>query len=99
MCMANPPSQRITRITMINQSKLPITSAIATTVPDDRSYDSGVGKSEVRIVLVPRAVTATLLLAVSVLIAGSVYWLSGRATMHERLTMTELLSLVRRYDR
>lgn len=57
------------------------------------------GKSEVNVVLVPRAITVILLLTVTALIAGAIYFLSGRATMVGRLTLTELLSLVRRYDR
>ncbi len=56
------------------------------------------GKAEVKTVVVPRAVTVTLLLLMTAIIAGSVYWLSGRARMHDRLTLNELLSLVRRYD-
>jgi len=57
-----------------------------------------VGKAEIKVVFVPRAVTVALLLAMTALIAGAVYFLSGRATMHDRLTLNELLSLVRRYD-
>lgn len=56
------------------------------------------GKAEIKVVVVPRAVTVVLLVLVSALIAGSVYWLSGRATMQDRLTVDELVSLVRRYD-
>lgn len=52
-----------------------------------------------KVVLVPRTITAALLLLVTGLIAGAIYFLSGRATMVDRLTLTELLSLVRRYDR
>ena len=57
------------------------------------------GKSEIITVHVPRAITALLLLLLSAAIAASVYWLSGRATMHDRVTFPELVSLVRRYDR
>ena len=60
---------------------------------------SPVGRSEIKTVLVPRAVTVVLLLLATAFIALSVYWLSGRATMHDRVTFGELLSLVRRYDR
>lgn len=49
--------------------------------------------------VVPRAVTVALLLLVTAIIVGTIYWLSGRATMHDRLTLSEILSLVRRYDR
>ena len=57
------------------------------------------GKAEIKTVIVPRAVTVALLLLVTGLIALSVYALSGRATMHDRLDFGELLALVRRYDR
>lgn len=57
------------------------------------------GKAEVKTILVPRAITVVLLALATALIAASVYWLSGRATVHDRLTLTELVSLVRRYDR
>jgi len=57
-----------------------------------------VGKSEIKTIVVPRAVTVALLLVITALIALSVYALSGRATMHDRLRFSELLSLVRRYD-
>lgn len=68
-------------------------------MPALRTTIAAVGKSEVKTVIVPRAVTVALLLLVTAIIAGSIYWLSGRATMHDRLTLNELLSLVRRYDR
>ncbi len=58
-----------------------------------------VGKSEVITVPVPRAMTVALLILVSAAIASIIYWLSGRATMQDRVTFDELLSLVRRYDR
>jgi hypothetical protein len=57
------------------------------------------GKAEIHTIVVPRAVTVALLLLVSAGIALLIYWLSGRAMMHERLTASELLSVVRRYDR
>jgi len=62
-------------------------------------YDVPLGKSEIITVRVPRGVTVALLVLMSAAIAASVYWLSGRATMHDRVTVTELVSLVRRYDR
>jgi hypothetical protein len=58
-----------------------------------------VGKSEIKTVVVPRAVTVALLVLVTGLIALSVYALSGRARMHDRFGFGELLALVRRYDR
>lgn len=60
---------------------------------------SAVGKAEIKTVVVPRAVTVALLLLVSAMIALTVYWLSGRATMHDRFDFGDLLALVRRYDR
>ena len=58
----------------------------------------GVGKSEIKTVIVPRSVTVALLTAITALIALSVYALSGHATMHGRFGFGELLALVRRYD-
>lgn len=57
------------------------------------------GKREIITVQVPRAITVALLVVMTAAIAGSVYWLSGRATMHDRVTFGELVSLLRRYDR
>jgi len=57
-----------------------------------------VGKAEIKTVLVPRAVTVALLVAISALIALSIYALSGHATMHGRFGFADLLALVRRYD-
>jgi VanZ family protein len=57
------------------------------------------GKAEIKTIVVPRAVTMVLLLIVTALIALTVYALSGRATMHDRLRFGELLALLRRYDR
>jgi hypothetical protein len=58
-----------------------------------------VGKAEIKTVVVPRAVTVALLIVITILIALSVYFLSGRARMHDRFSLGEILSLVRRYDR
>ena len=57
------------------------------------------GKAEVKTVIVPRAVTVALLVLMTALIALSVYALSGRARMHDRLGFGELFALMRRYDR
>ena len=67
--------------------------------PAARPYNVPVGKAEINTVVVPRTVTVALLLLVTGLIALSIYALSGRATMHDRLGLGELLALVRRYDR
>ncbi len=56
------------------------------------------GKAEVKTVVVPRAITVGLLVTMTALIALSVYYLSGRATMHDRLGFGELVALVRGYD-
>jgi hypothetical protein len=58
-----------------------------------------VGKSEIKTIVVPRVVTVALLLLLTTLITLTVYALSGRARMHDRLSPDELLSLARRYDR
>jgi len=64
-----------------------------------QDYDYPVGKSEIKTVIVPRAVTVALLVLITATIALSVYLLSGRATMHgRRFGFGELLALVRRYD-
>ena len=103
-------------MTMISQSKLPMSSAISDSRASRgarqcarnfrgagraaaRPYNGRVGKSEVKTIRVPRAVTVSFLLLVTAAIAAMIYWLSGRAMLHERVTITELLSLVRRYDR
>jgi VanZ family protein len=57
-----------------------------------------VGKPEARVVMVPRWVTVLLLIAVSLAMAGLIFLLSGRATLRDRLTLTAIISLVRRYD-
>ena len=48
--------------------------------------------------MVPRAVTVTLLVLITAMIALSVYALSGHAIMHGRFGFAELLALVRRHD-
>jgi glycopeptide antibiotics resistance protein len=57
------------------------------------------GKPTTRVVLVPRWATVALLLAVSAAMALLIWELSGRAYLHERTSVVEVLSLVRRYDR
>src|ERR1043165_8587873 len=56
-------------------------------------------KPTTRVVLVPRWATVALLLAVSAAMALLIWELSGRAYLHERTSVVEVLSLVRRYDR
>jgi glycopeptide antibiotics resistance protein len=56
------------------------------------------GKPTTHVVVVPRWVTAALLVAVSAAMALLILQLSGRAYLHERTSVVEVLSLVRRYD-
>jgi hypothetical protein len=57
-----------------------------------------VGKSTIRTVTVPRAVTVILLVIVSAAMSLLIASLSGRAYLGVRLTMPELVSLIHRYD-
>jgi len=57
------------------------------------------GKATTRVILVPRWLTVALLLLVSIGMAALILELSGRAYLHERTSIVEVLSLVRRYDR
>ena len=57
------------------------------------------GKPSTRVVLVPRWASVALLLVVSAAMALLILELSGRAYLHERTSVVEVLSLVRRYDR
>ena len=56
------------------------------------------GKPDTHVVLVPRWVTVALLVFVSGAMALLILELSGRAYLHERTSVVEVLSLVRRYD-
>jgi len=56
------------------------------------------GKPTTHVVLVPRWVTVALLVLVSGAMALLILELSGRAYLHERTSVVEVLSLVRRYD-
>jgi hypothetical protein len=57
------------------------------------------GKPVIRTILVPRWVTVTLLILVSIAMAGLIVMLSGRAYLRQQLTMPELVALMHRYDR
>src|ERR1043165_9714642 len=57
------------------------------------------GKPTTRVVLVPRWGTVALPLAASAAMALLIWELSGRAYLHERTSVVEVISLVRRYDR
>ena len=57
------------------------------------------GKPTTRVILVPRWLTVALLLLVSMAMVALILELSGRAYLHERTSVVEVLSLVRRYDR
>ena len=52
----------------------------------------------IRIVTVPRGVTITLLVALSVAMGALIAGLSGRAYLGARLTVPEVVSLIHRYD-
>ena len=56
------------------------------------------GKSKTHIVVVPRAVTIALLVLVSAAMAALIYWLTGRAVLHERASMVDIIAIIRRYD-
>ena len=56
------------------------------------------GKSTIRTVTVPRAVTVVLLIIVSAAMSLLIASLSGRAYLGVRLTMPEVVSLMHRYD-
>jgi len=56
------------------------------------------GKSTIRTVTVPRAVTVILLIIVSAAMFLLIASLSGRAYLGVRLTMPEVVSLMHRYD-
>src|SRR5258708_27170059 len=57
------------------------------------------GKPDVRTFQVPRWVTVTLLVAVSVAMAALVVFLSGRAYLRQQLSVQDIVSLIHRYDR
>jgi glycopeptide antibiotics resistance protein len=57
-----------------------------------------VGKPEIRTILISRWITAALLVAVSLTMVSVIASLSGRAYIRQRLTVAEIVSLVRRYD-
>lgn len=57
------------------------------------------GKATVHVILVPRWLTASLLVLVSAAMALLIWELSGRAYLHERTSIVEVVSLVRRSDR
>lgn len=56
------------------------------------------GKRDARVVVVPRWVTVLLLILVTAGMAGTIYFLSGRAMLRDRMSVAEVVSLVRRYD-
>lgn len=56
------------------------------------------GKPTTHVVVVPRWVTVTMLVVVSAAMALLILELSGRAYLHERTSVVEIVSLVRRYD-
>jgi hypothetical protein len=59
---------------------------------------AGVGKPAIRTFEVPRGVTITLLIAVSIVMAMLIAFLSGRAYLRQQLSIPEIVSLIHRYD-
>jgi hypothetical protein len=57
-----------------------------------------VGKRTIRTILVPRWATVTLLILLSMAMAGLIAMLSGRAYLRQRLSIPEVIALVHRYD-
>jgi hypothetical protein len=58
-----------------------------------------VGKSELRTIRVPRWATFLLLLIVSAAMVAAIHFLSGKAYVHDRNSVAELISIILRYDR
>jgi VanZ family protein len=56
-----------------------------------------VGKKEIRVVQVPRRLTAILWLLVSAAMATAIYFLSGHA-YHRESSLAEIFSMLQRYD-
>lgn len=56
------------------------------------------GKTEVHVVRVPRAVTIALLVVVTAAMTALIAFLSGRAYLHERTSLLDIVALVRKYD-
>ena len=61
-------------------------------------YDVSVGKPEARVIVVPRGVTITLLLLVTAAMVATIFFLSGRAMLRDRMSVAEVVSLIWRYD-
>jgi glycopeptide antibiotics resistance protein len=57
------------------------------------------GKPTTVVILVPRWASVAMLVGLSAAMALLILALSGRAYLHERTSIVEVLSLVRRYDR
>jgi glycopeptide antibiotics resistance protein len=58
-----------------------------------------VGNPVIRTFRVPRWVTVVILVTVSIVMAGLIVFLSGRAYLRQQLTVPDIVSLVHRYDR
>ena len=57
-----------------------------------------VGKPEVRVIVIPRGVTVALLVLTTAVMVATLYLLSGRARLRDRMSVPEVVSLIRRYD-
>jgi len=56
------------------------------------------GKAEVTIVRVPRVVTVAALVALTAAMAALIYYLTGRAYLHEHTSLVDIIAIIRRYD-
>lgn len=57
------------------------------------------GKAEIRVVRVPRAVTLAGLVVLTAAMAALIYFLTGRAYLHgEHTSLADVIAIIRRYD-
>ena len=56
------------------------------------------GKPDLNTITVPRSVTASMLILASMAMAALIYFLTGRAVLHERASIADVVAIIRRYD-
>jgi len=56
------------------------------------------GKAQIKVVRVPRAVTVLALVVLTAAMALLVFYLTGRAYLHERTSLVDIIAIIRRYD-
>ena len=83
---------------LVPVSAAPTECSIFRMAPHVLFYDGGVGKAEARVVVVPPWVTVGLFLLVTAGMAATIFLLSGRAMLRDRMSVAEVVSLARRYD-